>query len=166
MISLIKERNLDEVKFISSKNYHWDSISMAAIIFIYLYIIPDGDYQEGLIELLKHDQYNSFRKLYGMGYKPTVYAISCLYQETMKPFTKNFEIIDYLYPNESLDMIKNTIANYHPFSITVFAEKFGNRITNDNWGIDNAHCWFNYKHACDQLKIIIFFIFLLNIKIS
>lgn len=126
MISLIKERNLDEVKFISSKNYNWDSISEAVILKTFspefINIIPD--YQEGLVELLKHDQYNSFRKLYEMGYKPTADSISRIYQESLKTFTKNFEIINYLDPNESLDTIKATIANYQPLLITAFAEKY------------------------------------------
>lgn len=51
--------------------------------------------KEGMNYLLRHN-YEIFKKLVDMGYRPDIDGIADIYTTRLRPYTENFEIIDLL----------------------------------------------------------------------
>lgn len=73
-----------------------------------------------------------FLHLVKMGYHPNMCSVNVLYTKPLKSYTKNLEVLEMIDPNENVDSLKYTLANYHPELIKDFISKYENRLKKKN----------------------------------
>lgn len=153
---LIKYGFYNELKFMELKGYIFDDDQKENIL---------STRNKNIIDVLDKDTIGSFMgnldndlfmQLVKMGYRPNMCSVCYLYTKPLKPYTRNFEVLEMVDKEDSFDSLKGILVNYHPELIKDFIAKYESRCkekTIESWDLISCDSSANFLKSCEILNV-------------